>query len=130
MLEETKECEENLSKELFVEVFKDKETFDKVLIENIKKVDEIEELMSAKVSKVGRAPVEEETPSEYEETIEQSLNKKVKELLEKFGEESFVVKSRFFKVFNQSGKYILGVSHPMIQKRQGTLATTAAFKVC
>ena len=55
--------------------------------------------MSAKVSKVGRAPVEEETPSESEETIEQSLNKKAEELLQKFGEESLVVKSQFFKVF-------------------------------
>ena len=96
VLEEVRESDDTLSQKLFVEIFKDKDAFDEVLVMNLRKVDQVEQCMVGTIPRIGNF-VEEETADPGK-----TLNSKVEEVLNKFEGESLVVKTRYFKVFNQN----------------------------
>ena len=94
----------------------------------MRKVDVVEQSMNAVTLNTNdRHETTDETFTENEDP-QKILNEKVEEVLNRFEEESLVVKTRFVKVFLQNGNFTLGVAHPRIQKKAGPLSFNCCFK--
>ena len=60
VLEEVRESDDTLSQKLLVEIFKDQDAFDEVLVMNLKKVDQVEQSMVGTIPRVGNFVEEED----------------------------------------------------------------------
>ena len=97
------EPKDSVIQQLFVEVFKDKDTFIENMVENMNKVHEVEVEMTGGLKR---------TMSEIDEgSLEEpeNLNKKVEELLDKFEGQSLVHTTKFFKVTHKANQPILAI---------------------
>ena len=126
--EEVKEANNPAAEALFVEIFNDKESFIGLLVANIRKADEVEQEMCGGIKRTMsmRDDIEEERLNKDEDPAA-LLNKKVKEVLDKFDGESLVVKTRFFR-FQKGRRTHVGIAHPRIQKKAGELSFNCDFK--
>ena len=120
--EEVIESKDSVIEQLFVEVFKDKDAFIETMVENLKKVEEVELEMTGVVRR---------TMSEMDECglVEpDDLDAKITELLDKFEGQDLVYTTKFFKVIYKAGQPNLAVAHPRIQKKAGDLSYPINFK--
>ena len=114
--EEVIESNDSVIQQLFVEVFKDKDSFIENMVENMNKVQEVEVEMTGGLKR---------TMSEIDEcSLEEpeNLNKKVEELLDKFEGQSLLHTTKFFKVIHKANQPILAIAHPRIQKKADNLS--------
>ena len=109
--EEVKEGGDDVVKQLFVEVFKDKDSFVENMVENLKKVGEVELEMTGG-SKRTFSEMDDYSVNEPED-----LDAKIGELLDKFEGKDLVYVTKFFKVFSRNSQPHLAVAHPRIQKK-------------
>ena len=120
--EEVIESKDSVIEQLFVEVFKDKDAFIETMVENLKKVEEVELEMTGVVRR---------TMSEMDECglVEpDDLDAKITELFDKFEGQDLVYTTKFFKVIYKAGQPNLAVAHPRIQKKAGDLSYPINFK--
>jgi hypothetical protein len=119
--EEVKESCDSVIEQLFVEVFKDHESFVETLVENLKKVEEVEHDMIGGIKR---------TVSETEDFPEEpvDINRTIVELLEKFEAKDLVYTTKFFKVIYKSSQPNLAIAHPRVQKKAGELSYSLNFK--
>ena len=117
---EVKESGDPVCEQLFVEIFKDHETFVNTLFENLKKVEEVENKM------MGRVSLSEADAETVQEPLD--VDKIIEELMEKFAGESLVFISKFFKIIHKGSQPTLAVAHPRVQKKAGKLSYMITFK--
>ena len=120
--EEVKEGGDDVVKQLFVEVFKDKDSFVENMVENLKKVGEVELEMTGG-SKRTFSEMDDYSVNEPED-----LDAKIGELLDKFEGKDLVYVTKFFKVFSRNSQPHLAVAHPRIQKKAADLSYPISFK--
>ena len=120
--EEVKEGGDDVVKQLFVEVFKDKDSFVENMVENLKKVGEVELEMTGG-SKRTFSEMDDYSVNEPED-----LDAKIGELLDKFEGKDLVFVRKFFKVFSRNSQPHLAVAHPRIQKKAADLSYPISFK--
>ena len=120
--EEVKESNDSVIEQLYVEIFKDKDTFVETMVENLKKVEEVETEMTGGVKR---------TLSEMDDCgldEPEDLTLKILELLDKFEGESLVHSTKFFKLILKNGQPNLAIAHPRIQKKAGELSYAINLK--
>ena len=128
--EEVEEAKSDAAEDMFVEIFNDKDAFIELLVENVKKSDDVEKEMCGGVKRsMSTREDEEEVELEKVEDPENVLNRKVTEVLDTFQEENFVVKTRFIKLQQQKGIRTVAIAHPRIQKKAGNNSFNCDFKV-
>ena len=120
--EEVKETGDSVIEQLFVEIFKDKESFVETMIVNLKKIEEVELEMTGGVKR-RIDDLEDFTADEPED-----LDQKIDDLLTRFEEKGLVLTTNFFKVIYKNNEPNLAISHPWIQKKAGSLSYSLQFK--
>ena len=120
--EEVKETNDPVIEQLFVEVFKDKDAFVETMIENLKKVEEVEIEMTGGIKRAF-SEIDECAMDEPED-----LDTKINELLNKFEGKDLVYTTKFFKVISKSGQPYLAIAHPRVLKKAGYLGYQINFK--
>ena len=90
--EEVRETGDSVIEQLFVEIFKDKESFVETMVDNLKKIEEVELEMTGGVKR-RIDDIEDFSADEPED-----LNQKINDLLTKFDEKDLVFITKFFKV--------------------------------
>ena len=90
--EEVKESGDSVIEQLFVEVFKDKDSFNEMMVGNLKKVEEVEDEMTGGVKRT----LDEMEDFGAEEP--EDLNTKILDLFGKFEGKDLVFITKFFKV--------------------------------
>ena len=118
-----KETNDEIIEQLFVEVFKDRESIIESLVENLKKVEEIEVEMTGGLKRTF-SELDDESAREQPE----DLDAKIDELLTKFEQKELVHVTKFFKVISRNGQPHLAVAHPRICKKAGDLSYPINFK--
>ena len=119
--QEVLEANDPVNQQLFVEIFKDREAFIEVMVDNLKKVEEVELEMTGGQKR----PLEEEELAQDEPG---DLDAKIDGLLTRFEGKDIVFVSKFFKVVYKNNKQNLAVSHNRIQKKAGDLSYNISFK--
>ena len=119
--EEVRETGDSVIEQLFVEIFNDHDSFVETLVDNLKKVEEVELEM---VGGVKRAINDDDDVPEEPADV----NKTVETLLEKFAEKDLIFTTKFFKVTHKNNQPYFAVAHPRIQKKAGELSYTISFK--
>ena len=122
--EEVKEAGDSVIEQLFVEIFKDKEAFVETMVENLKKVEEVEQEMTGGVKRTIDDMEMDDVSGEEPEDLDQ----KIGDLLDKFEEKGLVFTTKFFKVVYKNNEPNLAVSHPRVQKKAGALSYNLHFK--
>ena len=119
--EEVRETGDSVIEQLFVEIFKDKESFVETMVDNLKKIEEVELEMTGGVKR-RIDDIEDFSADEPED-----LNQKINDLLTKFDEKDLVFITKFFKVIYKNNEQTLAISHPRIQKKAGILSYNLKF---
>ena len=120
--EEVRESKDTVLEQLFVEIWKDRETFVEMMVENLKKIEEVEEEMTGGVKRTA----EEMEGFDLEEPDD--INEKVTDLLNRFDGKDLVFITKYFKVVTKNSEQVLAISHPRIQKRAGDLSYDLRIK--
>ena len=120
--EEVKETGDTVLEQLWVEIWKDRESFVEMMVDNLMKVEEVELEMSGGVKRTiddieGLAAEEPE-----------DLNEKISDLLIRFDGKGLVFITKFFKVIYKNNEPNLAISHPRIQKKAGDVSYNLTFK--
>ena len=118
--EEVLENGDSVNQQLFVEIFKDREAFIEMMVENLKKVEEVEAEMTGGVKRIHDDDLNQEEPED--------LNEKIENLLTRFEEKDLVFITKFFKIVYKSNKPNLAICHSRIQKKAGNLSYNLCFK--
>lgn len=122
--EEVKETNDEVIKKLFIEVFKDREYIFQCLIENLRKVDEVEHQMTGGLKRK-RSETDDESVSAGEQP--EDLDAIIDGLLTKFENKDLVYVTKFFKVTASNGQPHLAVAHPRIRNKAGALSYRMNF---
>ena len=109
-----------INQQLFVEIFKDREAFIEVMVDNLRKVEEVELEMTGGQKR----PLEDDLDQDEPE----DLDAKVNGLLSRFEEKDLLFISKFFKIVFKNNQPNLAVSHNRIQKKAGNLSYNVSFK--
>ena len=120
--EEVKEAEDSVLEQLWVEIWKDRESFIEMMVENLKKVEEVEVEMTGGVKRTF------DDMEGFATEEPDDLNDKVSGLLNRFEGKSLLFITKFFKVIHKNHEPNLAISHPRIQKRAGELSYNLSFK--
>ena len=119
--EEVRETGDSVIEQLFVEIFNDHDSFVETLVDNLKKVEEVELEM---VGGVKRAINDDDDVPEEPADV----NKTVETLLEKFAEKDLIFTTKFFKVTHKNNQPFFAVAHPRFHKKAGELSYTINVK--
>ena len=90
--EEVKEAGDAVIEQLFLEIFKDTESFVETMVENLMKVEEVEQ------EKTGGVKRRLDDMEDFCADEPEDLNPKIEDLLNKFEDMSLVFTTKFFKV--------------------------------
>ena len=127
--QEVTEANSPAAEELFVEIFNDKDSFVDLLVDNIKKADDVEQEMCRGQKRLASLRDEDDVDEPVVmEDPEGVLNRKVIEVMDKFEDKNMVTKTRFVRLQIQKGQRTVSIAHPRIQKKAGEDCFNCDFK--